>query len=46
MKWNKVMNFGDPSTFGAEMVDRFVAFGANLPHTPVTIGLVCGGNSW
>ena len=31
MKWNKVMNFGDPSTFGTEMADRFVASGANLP---------------
>ena len=25
------MNFGDPSTFGTEMADRFVASGANLP---------------
>ena len=31
MEWNKVMNFGDPSTFGTEMADRFVASGANLP---------------
>ena len=31
IKWNKVLNFSDPSTFGAEMVDRFVASGANLP---------------
>ena len=31
MKWNKVMNFGDPSTFGTEMADRFVPSGANLP---------------
>ena len=25
------MNFGDPSAFGTEMADRFVASGANLP---------------
>ena len=31
MEWNKVMNFGDLSTFGTEMADRFVASGANLP---------------
>ena len=31
MEWNKVMNFGDPSTFGTEMADRFMASGANLP---------------
>ena len=31
MKWNKVMNFGDPSAFGTEMADRFLASGANLP---------------
>ena len=31
MEWNKVMNFGDPSTFGTEKADRFVASGANLP---------------
>ena len=36
MEWNKVMNFGDPSTFGMEMADRFVAFGANLPIPPVS----------
>ena len=35
MEWNKVMNFGDPGTFGTEMADRFVASRANLP-TPVT----------
>ena len=36
MEWNKVMNFGDPSTFGTEMADRFVASGANLPPPPVS----------
>ena len=36
MEWNKVMNFGDPSTFGTEMADRFVASGANLPPHPVS----------
>ena len=35
MEWNKVMNFGDPSTFGTEMADRFVGSGANLP-SPVS----------
>ena len=36
MEWNKVMNFGDPSTFGTEMADRFVSSGANLPPPPVS----------
>ena len=36
MEWNKVMNFGDPGTFGMEMADRFVASGANLPPPPVS----------
>ena len=39
MEWNKVMNFGDPSTFGTEMADRFVASGANLPPL-FNIGLI------
>ena len=39
MEWNKVMNFGDPSTFGTEMADRFVASGANLPPPLFQIGL-------
>ena len=39
MEWNKVMNFGDPSTFGTEMADRFVASGANLPPL-FQIGLI------
>ena len=33
------MNFGDPSTFGTEMADRFVASGANLPPPLFQIGL-------
>ena len=40
MEWNKVMNFGDPSTFGTEMADRFVASGANLPPPLFQIGLM------
>ena len=40
MEWNKVMNFGDPSTFGTEMADRFVASGANLPP-PVSDRVNC-----
>ena len=36
MEWNKVMNFGDPSTFGTEMADRFVALGEICPTPPVT----------
>ena len=40
MEWNKVMNFGDPSTFGTEMADRFVASGANLPPPLFQIGLI------
>ena len=37
------MNFGDPSTFGTEMADRFVASGANLPP-PVSdrVKKICG----
>ena len=30
------MNFGDPSAFGKEVADRFVASGANLPPPPVS----------
>ena len=33
------MNFGDPSTIGTEMADRFVASGANLPPPLFNIGL-------
>ena len=52
MEWNKVMNFGDPSTFGTEMADRFVASGANLPppvsdRVKITSNLIfLIGNAW
>ena len=48
------MNFGDPSAFGTEMADRFVASGANLPppvsnrvkrENPYSGSLLCYGDS-
>ena len=38
IKWNKVMNFGDPIAIGAKTTDRFVASGTNFPppHPPAT----------
>ena len=30
------MNFGDPSTFGTEMAERFGGSGANFPPPPVS----------